>query len=345
MTGLSLSLSLRAQAVFGVHPMDPTLACRLIRASNLAYGINSTGTGFEPGEPYATLLASTGFAPDKVRFVRPDGIDGCYWGETIDGAVILAFRGTLPPSVVSNNPKMFFDVLLDWLNDANAIPVKGQDLAGLVHAGFMRSLDAMWPAIDLAVLRAAIAAGRPLYVTGHSKGGSLAHLVAYRLARAGINPTAIYTFAAARAGDRDFATAYNQVCPSTWRFEYRDDLVPHLPPHTGGWLDALKVHRSTATKFPADAPHPTGDPSVIARAEALISRLETLELPDYASAGTLEFIDWADPPGLDTDSFTLSLKREFSLAEKFAEFKAAEIAGDHSGSGGYMLGACGTVAS
>jgi hypothetical protein len=171
----------------------------------------------------------------------------------------------------------------------------------------------------------------------------MAFLAAYRLTYLGIKPAAIYTFAAARPGDRAFATAYNEICPPTWRFEYRDDLVPHLPPQTGGWLDALQVHRAAATKFPAQAPHATVGADVMASAEALITRLETVEIPDYFSAGTLEFIDWSDPPTLETDSLTLTLKREFSLAEKVATLQFAVIAEDHSASGGYTTGACGAV--
>jgi hypothetical protein len=145
-------------------------------------------------------------------------------------------------------------------------------------------------------------------------------------------------------GNRDFATAYDQACPSTWRFEYRDDVVPHLPPQTGGWLGALQAHEAIATKFPADAPHTTDSPGVIARAGALVARLRTPGLPQYVSAGTLEFINWNTPPALQTDSFTLSLKREFSLAAKFGELEFTEIVEDHSSSGGYTAGACGPAA-
>ena len=246
--------------------MDPSLACRLIRASVLAYGINEAGNGFEPGEPYATLLREIGFQTSTLHFDCPNPIDACYWGETTDGAIILAFRGTLPPGLAAENLAEFFAVLLDWLNDADIQQVKGQNLAGRVHAGFLRSLDALWPQLDVEALRAAIAAGKKLYVTGHSKGASMAFLAAYRLTYLGIKPAAIYTFAAARPGDRAFATAYNEICPPTWRFEYRDDLVPHLPPQTGGWLDALQVHRAAATKFPAQAPHATVGADVMASA-------------------------------------------------------------------------------
>jgi len=321
--------------------MDKTLACRLIGACNLAYAINASGNGFEETTATAALLRSVGFVAGSFHFSHPDGYNACYWGETTDGAVILAFRGTLPPSDASEGSTEFFDVLLDWLNDGHIKQVKGQDLAGLVHAGFLLSLDALWPVLDLAGLRAAVAAGRRLYVTGHSKGGSLAYLAAYRLIRSDIKPAAVYTFAAARAGNRDFTTAFDQVCPSAWRFEYRDDVVPHLPPQTGGWMSALRVHQATASKFPAEAPHSSNDPSVMARAEAVLARLEAADLPEYVSAGTLEFIDWTDPPGLQPDSFTLSLRREFSLAEKLGELKLGEVVGDHSSAVGYTAGACG----
>ena len=116
-----------------------------------------------------------------------------------------------------------------------------------------------------------------------------------------------------------------------------------MPPQTGGWLDALQVHRAAATKFPAEAPHLTAPSDVMAAAERLISRLETVSLPEYFSAGTLAFIDWSNPPILETDSLTLTLEREFSLAAKFAELRLAEIAQDHSASGGYTTGACGAA--
>lgn len=323
--------------------MDRTLASRLINASSLAYAINAAGNGFVEGAPTVALLQSVGFVPGSFRFIQPDGFNACYWGETADGAVILAFRGTLPPTDATENSTEFFDVLLDWLNDAHIALVKGQDLAGLVHAGFLMSLDAMWPLLDLSELRAATA-GKPLYVTGHSKGGSLAYLAAYRLSRGGITPSAVYTFAAARPGDRDFATAFDQVCPAAWRFEYRDDIVPHLPPHTGSWLGALQVHQATATKFPAQAPHSSNHPVVMAQAEMLIARLQVPSLPEYVSAGTLEFIDWNDPPALQTDSFELTLRREFSLAAKIGELKLDEVITDHSSAGGYTTGVCGTGA-
>lgn len=324
--------------------MDKTLACRLIGASNLAYGINAAGNGFEDTPANNALQQSVGFVPGSYRFIQPDGYNACYWGETADGAVILAFRGTLPPTLASESPQEFFDVLLDWLNDAHIGQVKGQDLACLGHAGFLLSLDAMWKALDLAALAAAVK-GKPFYVTGHSKGGSLAYLGAYRLFRSGIAPAAIYSFAAARAGNQDFATAFNQVCPSAWRFEYRDDVVPHLPPQTGGWLGALLAHEAAATKFPAEAPHAASDPGVIAGAQALIARLRMPDLPQYVSAGTLEFIDWDDPPALETDRFVLSLRRELSLAEKFGTLQLTEIVQDHSSAGGYTTGACGAAAA
>ncbi len=92
-------------------------------------------------------------------------------GET-ETEIIVAFRGTLPPT--SNSPDQR-QVLLDWLGDLDAFLVAGADLPGLVHQGFLGALDALWP--DVAN---AITPGKTLYFTGHSKGGAIANLAAAR---------------------------------------------------------------------------------------------------------------------------------------------------------------------
>src|SRR5262249_493094 len=148
-----------------------------------------------------------------------------------------------------------FRIVLDWLNDGNIALVKGQDLAGRVHKGFLAALDTLWPRIEQLNLGAVVRSGKALLLTGHSKGRALVYLAAYRLAQQGIPVTAAYSFAAPRTGDTAFARAFDQRVPRVWRFEYQDDLVPHVPPATGAWLHMLTGMRLMHEAFPAEAPH------------------------------------------------------------------------------------------
>ncbi len=79
----------------------------------------------------------------------------------------------------------------------------------------------------------------------------MAFLASYRLSRTLKKPTAVYTYASPRVGDGAFAAAY-----MTLRFRVRfvwstrDDLVPHLPPATGAWLNILEGYESVGAMFP-----------------------------------------------------------------------------------------------
>lgn len=71
---------------------------------------------------------------------------------------------------------------------------------------------------------------RTILVTGHSKGGALAPLVAWRLAQDfPDHQITVRTFAPARIGDDAFASAYNARIQDHVRYEFDDDVVPHLP--------------------------------------------------------------------------------------------------------------------
>lgn len=47
------------------------------------------------------------------------------------------------------------------------------------------------------------------------------------LSKQQFEPNAVYTFAAPRAGDVDFAAAYDAKHFNTWRYGNRYDIVPH----------------------------------------------------------------------------------------------------------------------
>lgn len=311
--------------------MDDALACRLIQACNLAYLIDATGTGFT-GETVNTLVTAAGLRGDTARFSvhGEHGIDACFFARTTDGNGVLAFRGTLAPTLAVQDLAALQAVIEDWLQDAEAALVVGANLPGKVHRGFLKSLDGLWPDIASWDLKSVPA----LYVTGHSKGGSLSHLAASRLQKTGVPVSEVYSFAAARAANSEFVRDFNQTIPSCWRFEYRDDIVPHLPPASGRWLQHL-------ASFQGQTP----GQAAIGDLGNLIKTVQTLANRGYASAGTLQFINWDDQPKIEQDSFWLDLRRNLHLAEMMGEHNLREIAEDHSSSGGYLTGVCGAPAT
>jgi hypothetical protein len=279
------------------------IAAKLLRASQLAYDVTTNGpVAIRPPFDEIGLTAQTaGFAVGNRQ------IDAALVGETAS-EVIVAFRGTLPLTSASTDKKQ---VLLDWLGDLDARPVAGQNLPGLVHEGFLSALDALWPAVS-----AAVPAGKPLHFTGHSKGGALADLAAARYATQ--HPAApapmVTTFAAAKPGDGAFHAAYDQLVPHSVRYEYSDDLVPHLPP-------SLQF-RAMFLGFDLFA-------AEIARAAALLP----VGVAGYEGVGELLYIEASGAVVPDSD--TLRLERYLSLAQLL--INPGEIVSDHSLSddGGY----------
>ena len=317
------------------------LACRLIRASHLTYAISADGTHLVDSPETQTDLDATAYVKDQLTISQPagrDGVDAFLFGRTTQNEYLLAFRGTLAPSLSSDQE--FFRVLQDWLADGKIGLCTGSELAGKVHQGFLEALDHLWPDLDQLLtpeVQADLRSGTPLYVTGHSKGAAVAQLAAYRLARKGMSSAAVHTFAGPRPGDAAFAAAFDATFPNALRFEYRDDLVPHVPPATGAWVSVLEGLRAINLKFPLETPHLTADSGLSQALDDLVTRLES-GLPAYASCGQLQFIDWVDT--IQPTSRDLMITRNVHLAKMVAEFKLPEIIGDHSSDGGYCRVPC-----
>ncbi len=176
------------------------------------------------------------------------------WRTTIDVAlagrmpqgVVIAFRGTLPPI---GSLHTALEVMFDWANNGAASCRPHPDWPGRVHRGFAQSLCRLWndsadgPGLEQ-VVEALLAEGGPyrLYLTGHSKGGALANLFAWRAARTWPDlPIEVATFGSARAGNEAFAQAF-EADPriDCTRYETALDMIPYLPM---GWdrEDAVKA--------------------------------------------------------------------------------------------------------
>jgi len=161
----------------------------------------------------------------------PGDIDHALVGRVAEG-IVVAFRGTLPPFVEDDHGPG--EVARDWINNAEFLSRENTVYPGRVHAGFAGSVERLWGQVAPAI-HGLIRPGGPnrLYVTGHSKGGALANLAAWRaLGIAGLEgPIRVLTIAAARCGNEDFRTAYQAHGGiSCRRYESAADVVPLVPP-------------------------------------------------------------------------------------------------------------------
>ena len=136
---------------------------------------------------------------------------------------IIAFRGT--------------QTQIEWWRNLQATQKQYFDPQtrqqyGKVHQGYLKIVREQ-------IISALIEAVKqfdpdlPCYITGHSLGGAVATLSAIEIAlqvaeiREQIQ---LYTYAAPRIGDRDFAQAHSQLIPNSYRVVNLSDSVPLVPP-------------------------------------------------------------------------------------------------------------------
>lgn len=222
---------------------DSCIKRRLLFASAQCYAPDRPVAGRSVG--WTAPIANGTARPEIFTAPSPHGpgnIDCALVGRVPEG-IVLAFRGTLPPFTGDDHPSA--EVALDWLNNVELLSARNASYPGRVHAGFASSVDRLWPQIRPAIVRLIRSGERNrLFVTGHSKGGALANLAAWRaLGIEGLDgPVRVLTIAGARAGNEDFRAAYQAhggiECT---RYESAFDVVPLLPfgRDTPGWARAL----------------------------------------------------------------------------------------------------------
>jgi hypothetical protein len=204
--------------------MDKQLGLLMAQISDFVYTFDAT---LVPGLGNPVVVEIQDHKPIKTSFAGllryPD-------------KMVLAFEGTITGRTAQ--------AVLDWLQDFRALQVQAMGLPGMVHKGFADQLTLIWPDI-LAGLQGNT---QPLYVTGHSQGAAVAVLATKALELAGIAVAGTYTFAAPRPGDEVFAAS---VATPVFRFEFGDDVVPHVPFHS---MDRGKFEDRINTELMAHVP-------------------------------------------------------------------------------------------
>lgn len=139
--------------------------------------------------------------------------------------LFLVFRGTTD--------------LRNWLTDLDC----AFDLEDgcKIHRGFSRALDSVFNRVTAEILRPGYK-GLRFWLAGHSLGGALAMLYAWRFFTAYHQTlfSGIYTFGQPRVGDRTFRDLYNfsGLKARTFRVVHANDIVPRVPWLLGGYKHA-----------------------------------------------------------------------------------------------------------
>ena len=160
-----------------------------------------------------------------VKWLNP-----VYWGFVLRSPdnSIISFRGTQQTNEWVQN------VLVEQIEHSELSDFEFQ---GKVHRGFAT----LYSPIAQQVIEAArkLDPSRPIYITGHSLGASLATLAAMDLAmqlpelREQLR---LYTYAGPRVGNVEFAEAHSRLVPNNYRIVNMADSVPTAPPTTVGKL-------------------------------------------------------------------------------------------------------------
>jgi len=253
------------------------ITTRLLCAAQQAYEINVAGPAPDsPAQPAPPPSSLVGWLrPPAAQVGGDDQMNAVLVGETT-AEIIVAFRGTEPFDSLDHER-----MVMDWLTDLDDPVVNAPDVPGSVHQGFSHDCDELWSWV-LAQVQSLPTKTKPLYVAGHSKGGALANIAAVKFVAAELTPF-VCTFEGARAGDQAFADGYAKLVLHSTRYEYQDDIVPHLPPDIG-FVTAFR------------------------NVPALASLLSTL-VPTYIPVGDLRFVNWQgqivpDNPALESLRFS-----------------------------------------
>lgn len=180
---------------------------------------------------YAPLFVSTGDDEDDAVLV----------GATADGYLVVALRGTIPPSFDNDD---LFAWLHDWAQDGEIEPTGWSVTRGpwvnsiQVEQGFAAATRSLWPSVA-AMMQQVLAetACSKVVITGHSKGGGMAFLFA-TLVQAAFpqfqGNIEVHAFAAPVTGNDAFSAFYGSLGLQTHRYQVENDLIPFLPL----WTDA-----------------------------------------------------------------------------------------------------------
>lgn len=166
----------------------------------------------------------------------------CYLASCASFAIVT-FRGTQPDA--------WQDVFSDVLLKAARWDI------GHVHQGFGKALEPIWNALETALNQLK---DRPVWFTGHSLGGALASLAAFRRREC---PGGVYTFGSPRVGNGIFAESFDTLfVERSVRYVNDHDVVTHVPSEIVAFPHGRYTHVSHLRWINKDGQVGTTEPTV-----------------------------------------------------------------------------------
>jgi hypothetical protein len=299
---ITLSLvSLNVSVANGDSNLDVKTAYRMAEAAKCSYYIE----GFMETEMSVTKCLQD--VKDSPELSGVTDKDVYSWTQDKDGyilvntpnEVILAMRGTLLPIPHDGTD---FITIKDWLNDLTDLP----DGEGF-HRGLIRSWNHIKTSLEQEKAKVFLQrafkgnANKKFMVTGHSKAGALAIIAAIKMSKSQgwtmQEPDGVYSFEGARPLTAEGAKTYVGKLSKLYRIEYKDDIVPLVPP--GAWLISQENQI----------------PPILAKVFSSVNN----DAYDSMGLGTLYYIDGDNNMNLVTDEHAILPSRIQNIARAYTD--------------------------
>ena len=178
-------------------------------------------------------------AKDPERFIFSGKSDTQVFIAANPELIVVAFRGTEPTN------------RSDWKTDfrfkKTDVFLPNSDAVLKVHRGFWHALTIAWNPL-FEILKTFRNDNQPIWLTGHSLGGALASLAAFRLHYfTDFSFQGLYTYGQPRVGSWAFCNFVNyDLRPRMFRFANNNDFVTFVPPFAFGYGHLGQLYYLTA---------------------------------------------------------------------------------------------------